>query len=131
MSESPAYARHPDHTLVFDEARVALRVSIGGRIIAETRRGLNLREARYAAVVYVPRDDVQMEYLSKSEYTTHCPFKGDASYYDFDPGTTEGRREQIGWSYETPFDQMAALRGHLAFYPDRVQLESISGEDDL
>lgn len=125
MAASNAYAKHPQHRIVIDDEPVALRVSVGGEILAETRRGLNLREATYPAVVYVPREDVRMERLVRAQDSTHCPFKGDASY--FKPRASGARRvesvEPVAWSYETPFDQMQAIRGHIAFYADRVEIE--------
>lgn len=125
MVLSPAYEAHPEHRLEIDATPVRLRIHAGGRMIAETRRGLRLREGRYPAVYYVPREDVRMERAKRSEHTTHCPFKGDASYYDFEGN--EGPIEQAAWSYEDPFDQMAAIRSHLAFYTDRVAIEVEAG----
>jgi len=142
MSRSTAYDKYPEHRLEFDEERVGLRVRVDGEVLAETTRGLKLREGRYPPVVYVPREDVHMERLRQSDHSTHCPFKGDASYFDVkadtrsdgadDPvdqevntrGGNEGSGDsQVAWSYESPFDQMAEIRDHLAFYPDRVTLE--------
>jgi uncharacterized protein (DUF427 family) len=123
MALSSAYAKHPQHRIEFDHDRVGLRVSLRGEVLAETTRGLNLREANYPAVVYVPREDVQMDRLEASDLSTHCPFKGDASYFRFGGDNASEASEEIAWSYETPFDQMAAIRDHLAFYADRVTLE--------
>lgn len=121
MASSPAYAKYPEHRLEIDEERVRLRIRAGGRVIADTPRGLLLREGRYPSVYYVPREDVRMEYARRSEHTTHCPFKGDATYYDFESG--DQAIEQAAWSYEDPFDEMEAIRDHLAFYTDRVEIE--------
>ena len=121
MALSPAYEKNPGHTLTIDDQRVGLRVSIGDVVVAETTLGLNLREGRYPAVVYVPRDDVHMDRLARSDHSTHSPFKGDASYFDFAGASSP--IEQIAWSYEDPFDQMAEIRDHLAFYPDRARIE--------
>ena len=129
MSRSTAYDKYPQHTISIDEEPVALRVTIDGEVLAETKRGLALREGKYPAVVYVPREDVRMDILSVSTHSTHCPFKGDASYFDYQgksrPDGAQGpQRPQVAWSYEAPFDQMEAIRDHLAFYPDRVTLEA-------
>jgi uncharacterized protein (DUF427 family) len=121
MSLSPAYEKYPDHSLEFDKVRVVVRISVGGDVIAQTTQGLNLREGRYPKIVYVPRQDVQMDRLTRSDHSTHCPFKGDATYFDFVGGPE--RVEQVAWSYDDPFDQMAEIRGHLAFYSDRAQIE--------
>ena len=93
--------------------------------VAETKRGLLLREGNYPPTVYVPRADVEMSLLSRVTHSTHCPFKGDASYYDF---TGDGPVvEQLAWSYEDPFDQMEAIRDHLSFYTDRAEIEPLDG----
>ena len=83
MTLSSAYEKHPQHRIEIDAEQVALRVSLNGEVLAETTRGLNLREGKYSAIVYVPREDVNLERLEASDHTTHCPFKGDASYFDY------------------------------------------------
>ncbi len=123
MALSPAYEKHPEHTLAIDDHRVGVRVSIGEIVVAETTRGLSLREGRSPPVVYVPREDVFMDRLRGSDHSTHCPFKGDASYFDFTGAPSP--IEQVAWSYEDPFDQVAAIRDHLAFYADRVRIEML------
>ena len=126
MTLSSAYDKHPQHRIEIDAEQVALRVRLNGEVLAETTRGLNLREGKYSAIVYVPREDVSLERLEASDHTTHCPFKGDASYFDY-PGNDQnvGAVQQVAWSYETPFDQMAAIRGHLAFYSNLVTIEPL------
>jgi uncharacterized protein (DUF427 family) len=126
MTLSSAYAKHPQHRIDIDEERVGLRVSLNGEVLAHTTRGLNLREGKYPAVVYVPRDDVDMERLTPSDLSTHCPFKGDANYFRYGGSKQDVATEEVAWSYETPFDQMEAIRGHLAFYADRVTVERIA-----
>jgi uncharacterized protein (DUF427 family) len=126
MALSSAYAKYPQHRIDIDEERVGLRVSLDGEVLAHTTRGLNLREGNYPAVVYVPRDDVDMERLTPSDLSTHCPFKGDASYFRCGGSEQHVATEEVAWSYETPFDQMEAIRGHLAFYADRVTIEQIA-----
>ncbi len=123
MNPSPAYDKYPEHRIEIDEARACVRVTVRGVLIAETTRGLTLREGRYPAVVYVPREDVQMDKLRASDQSTHCPFKGDASYFDFIDG--DEPVQEVAWSYEAPFDQMTAIRDHLAFYPDRADIQPI------
>jgi uncharacterized protein (DUF427 family) len=123
MTRSTAYDRFPEHRIEIDAERVGLRVRLDGTLLAETSRGLNLREGTYPPVVYVPREDVRMDRLARSDHSTHCPFKGDASYFDF--GAGDARVSRVAWSYEDPFDQMTAIRDHLAFYPDRVEIEPL------
>ena len=127
MPEYPAYQKYPEHTLVIDEKRAAVRVRVGDEIIAESTQALILHEGRYPEVLYVPREDLRMQTLSRSDHSTHCPFKGDATYFDFIGAGTPVA--QIAWSYEDPFDQMSEIRDHLAFYADRVQIERLSDQD--
>jgi uncharacterized protein (DUF427 family) len=124
MALSPAYEKFPEHRIQIDDERVHIRVTLDGEILADTRRGLNLREGKYPAVVYIPREDVAMDRLRRSQLSTHCPFKGDASY--FDGGKDAAGAKEVAWSYETPFDQMLVIQDHLAFYADRVEIERIS-----
>ena len=121
MPRSPAYEKYPEHTLRFDEERVCVRVLVGETLIAESRNALNLHEGRYPATLYLPREDVLLEKLAQSDHSTHCPFKGDATYFDFVDGATDV--PQVAWSYENPFDQMLEIRDHLAFYSDRALIE--------
>jgi uncharacterized protein (DUF427 family) len=103
-------------TIAANPNRVEVRVD--GLVIADSRRALVLRAPGTPDVQYVPRDDVDMTRLIRSEHTTHCPYKGDASYWSI----RTGRRvvDDAVWSYEVPYPDMAAIAGHLAFYPDRV-----------
>ena len=109
----------PDHPITITPNPNRVRVRLGGQVVAETRRALTLREASYPPVQYIPREDAAMALLRPTERRTHCPYKGDASYFSIE--TPEGRRsENAVWSYPTPYPAMAAIAGHLAFYPDRV-----------
>lgn len=111
------------HTLKV--ARFAGRVIVraGGEILADTREALELREASYPPVYYVPRKDVRMERLTKTEHSSHCPFKGDASYFSI-----AGGAENAVWSYETPFDEVRAIEGALAFYGKKVDAIEVTPE---
>ena len=96
-----------------------LRVIHRGITIADTHRGLTLRETDHPDVFYFPREDVNMSRLVRSQHTSHCPYKGDASYFDLH--LEEGEIvENAAWSYEAPLEQASAIRGHIAFYPSRV-----------
>jgi uncharacterized protein (DUF427 family) len=96
-------------------------VTFNGDVIADTTDAIRLREADYPPVYYVPRRDVRMDRLIRTEHHTYCPFKGDASYFTLSSGRTA---ENAVWSYEKPYDEVIAIKDHLAFYPDRV--DSIS-----
>ena len=98
-----------------------VRVRFAGELVADSRRTQIVRETRHADVVYFPREDVRLEMLEASEHGSFCPFKGQARYWSFraaGPG-----RENAVWSYEDPLPEVAALRGWLAFYADRVEWE--------
>lgn len=112
----------PEHPIDIERAGRGVTVKIDGKIIAKTENALELREAKYPPVLYIPRADVRMGSLERSEHTTYCPFKGDASYYSV-PALGERGQNAI-WTYETPFEAVAAIEKHLAFYPDRVEIIS-------
>ena len=94
-----------------------VRVTFQGELIAESRDALKLNEGSYPAVYYFPRKDVKMDRLARSSHGTHCPFKGDASYF-----SVAGGPENAVWSYETPYDEMLAIKERLAFYPDKFEI---------
>ena len=121
MARSPAYDKYPQHTIEIDSKPVPARIVWEGEVIAETQHALVLREGKYPACLYVPRGDARMEFFERTDHSTHCPFKGDASYYTLARG--DQRSENTVWTYEAPFDQVAAIRDHLAFYADRVTIE--------
>ena len=119
MASSPAYSKHPDHRVAVDaNAGSRVRVEVAGTLIAESSDTLRVLESRCRPVVYLPRADVNMSLLEKTEHTTFCPFKGTASYYSIRVGDRVA--ENAIWSYEDPYDQVADLKDLLAFYPDRV-----------
>ncbi|MEN0075053.1 MAG: DUF427 domain-containing protein [Paracraurococcus sp.] len=108
----------PDHPIAIEPNPKRVRVTFNGQVVAESGRALTLREASYPPVQYIPREDAAMALLRRTERSTHCPYKGDAAYYSIEAG---GRRaENAIWSYEAPYPAVAAIAGHLAFYPDRV-----------
>ncbi len=95
-----------------------VRVRFNGKIIADTTRSLTLTEAGYRPVHYIPRADADMSALARTDHRTHCPYKGDASYFTVAAGGKTA--ENAAWSYEQPFPAMAEIKDHLAFYPSRV-----------
>ena len=108
----------PDHPISIERNSGRVVVSVAGRVIADTREALALHEAHYPAVQYIPRKDVDMAQLARSELTTYCPYKGNASYFSIPVG---GERSiDAVWTYETPYAAVADIKDHLAFYPDRV-----------
>ena len=108
----------PDHPIAIERNPARIVVSVAGRVVADTREALTLREAAYPAVQYIPRKDVDMTLLARTERSTYCPYKGDASYFSITAGGE--RSKDAVWSYETPYAAVAEIKDHLAFYPDRV-----------
>ena len=118
MAEKPVKTPGPDHPITVKPHAGRVRVTVGGRKIADTAAALELKEANYPAVLYIPRHDADMSLLSRTGHSTYCPYKGDASYYSI-PGGGE-RSVNAVWSYEHPHDAMKQIKDYLAFYPDRV-----------
>ena len=108
----------PDHPITIEPTAGRVVVTVGGRTIADTKSALTLREAAYPAVQYIPRSDVDMSLLDRSETASYCPYKGDAAYFSIIVG--EDRRPDAIWTYEAAYPAVAEIEGHLAFYPDRV-----------
>jgi uncharacterized protein (DUF427 family) len=124
MTKTQGRIPGPDHpiTIIPSESRVV--VTLAGQRIADSRAALILREASYPPVFYIPRNDVDMALLLRTDHGSHCPYKGDASYYSVPAGGS--RSVNAVWSYEHSYDAVAPIRDHLAFYPDRV--DSITAE---
>jgi uncharacterized protein (DUF427 family) len=118
MVDKPMKIPGPDHPISIEASRSRVVVTVGGRVIADSRPALTLREASYPAVQYFPRGDVDMAALTRSEHTTYCPYKGEASYYSIPAGGDRSRNAV--WTYETPFEATAQIKDYVAFYPDRV-----------
>ncbi len=116
----------PQHQITIESNRNRVTVSIAGRVVADTREALTLREAAYPAVHYIPRKDVDMALLERTDHATYCPYKGDCSYFSIPLGG--GRSVNAVWSYEAPYAAVMPINDHLAFYPDRVDaIEEHSG----
>lgn len=110
----------PDHPIAIARNPRRVTVSAAGRTIAETQAALTLKEASYPAVHYVPRADADMMLLHPSDHKTYCPYKGECSYFHI-PSLGEKGQNAV-WSYESPYDAVAAIKAHLAFYADRVEI---------
>jgi uncharacterized protein (DUF427 family) len=124
MSDKPIKMPGPDHPITIERNPSRVIIKLDGQVLADTREALTLREARYPAVHYIPRADAEMSQLVRSSYATYCPFKGDCAYYSL-PGGGE-RAANAVWTYEAPFDAVAAIRDHVAFYPDRVEITEVA-----
>lgn len=101
----------------------SVRIHVGSLVIAEVEHGLMLLESNYPPVTYVPRDEVNMELLTRSKHTTHCPHKGQASYYSI--ATESGSLANAVWSYESPMAQADAIAGYLAFDRSKVEIVEV------
>ncbi|MEI9931762.1 MAG: DUF427 domain-containing protein [Rhizomicrobium sp.] len=111
----------PDHPITIAKNDMRVTVSAAGRTIAETHAALTLKEASYPPVQYVPRGDADMMLLHPSDHKTYCPYKGECSYFNIPSLGDKG--QNAVWSYESPYDAVAAIKDHLAFYPDRVSVD--------
>ena len=118
MTERPIKIPGPDHHIAITRNPGRVVVKLGGKTIADTTDALTLQEAAYPAVQYIPRKDVDMALLQRSDHQTYCPYKGEASYFSI-PLSGERSVNAI-WTYESPYPAVASIKDHLAFYPDRV-----------
>jgi uncharacterized protein (DUF427 family) len=108
----------PEHPITIETNPKRVVVKFAGKVVANSTHALTLKEASYPGVQYIPRADVDMTLLERTQHSTHCPYKGDASYYSLRAG--DRRAENAVWTYEQPFDAMASIKDHVAFYPNRV-----------
>jgi len=108
----------PDHPITISPAEGTVRVMVGGRVVAESTRALRLEEKGYPPAFYLPRDDTDMSLLVRTKHYTYCPNKGDCTYYSILIGGSKS--EYAVWTYETPYEAVAKIKEHLAFYPSRV-----------
>ena len=117
----------PNHRITIEPAAKQMRVRVQDHVIAASDRALVLKEGSLPPVVYFPRADVESAFFSKTAHTTHCSFKGDASYYSlFINGALA---ENVAWSYETPYPAAEPIRGMLAFYPNQVEVYALDEAD--
>lgn len=110
----------PDHPITVEPTSARVVVRAGGRVLVDTDKALTLREASYPAVQYVPLADIDQDAIRHTETHTYCPFKGEASYYTI--ATADGELTDAIWTYEEPYDAVADIAGHAAFYPDQVEI---------
>lgn len=110
----------PEHPITVVPTDQPVVVRAGEKVIAQTHRALTLAEADYPTVQYVPLADVDEAVLSPTDHSTYCPYKGDASYYNV--STPEGELENVVWTYEQPYDAVAEIAGHVAFYTNQVEV---------
>jgi uncharacterized protein (DUF427 family) len=116
----------PGHPITIEPNPNRVVVRLGGQVVADTRRALRLTEASIPPVLYVPREDADMALLVRTDHATHCPYKGNAAYYSITGA--DGRKVANGvWTYEDPYRAVARIKGHLAFYTNRVEVSEETG----
>ncbi len=118
---APGFKQTPRSYIATRPAGARVRVTLKGEVIADTRAAIEMKEGNYPAVLYLPRQDVNMARLVRTAHTTHCPYKGDASYFSIADGP-----ENAVWSYEQPYDEMMDIKDLLAFYPDKVDAVTVT-----
>ena len=125
MKEKPIKIPAPDHPISIQRNPARVVVSVAGRVVADTRKALTLREADYPPVQYIPRENVDFSQLERTDHATYCPYKGECSYYSVPAGGAKS--VNAVWSYEDPFPAVVQIKGRVAFYPDRVgEMEQIA-----
>ena len=108
----------PDHPITISPVAGKVRVTVAGRIVAESTRALQLEENGYPPVYYLPRNDADMSLLVRTTHYTYCPYKGDCTYYSIPIGGSKS--EYAVWTYDKPYEAVASIKEYLAFYPSRV-----------
>ena len=117
----------PDHPITYTPNPSRVRARYEDVVIADTTGAVTCQEANYAPVTYFPREDVETGYMSKTADVSTCPYKGQATYYSI---LREGRLiEKAAWSYEAPYPSAEAIKGMLAFYPDKLEIYAVDEAD--
>ena len=106
------------HAITIEKNPNRISVTFNGTIVADTKQALILKEGPLPPVNYIPREDVQMSCLERTDHSTHCPFKGDASYFSV---SVNGKTaENAVWTYEAPIDSVARIKDYVVFYPEKM-----------
>jgi len=119
MSDRPVLQPSDTHPITVEPTGKHVTVAVNGEIVADTDNALTLQESTYPAVQYIPRRDVVQSVLRGSDTETYCPFKGEASYFHVVTESGDTVEDAI-WTYEAPYPAVAAIAGHVAFYPDKA-----------
>jgi uncharacterized protein (DUF427 family) len=120
MTNRPVLEPTAEHPITIDPTGKRVVVRINGDIVADTNKALQLQESTYPAVQYIPFSDVVQDVLTRTDTNTYCPFKGEAGYYSVTTGA--GTVDDAIWFYEQPYPAVAAIAGHVAFYPDKAEI---------
>ena len=125
MADKPVLQPGPEHPITVTPNPAHIVVTVAGKVVADTRRALTVQESTYPPVQYIPIEDVERSLLERTETASYGPFKGDASYYSIPAGGAKS--VDAIWVYEQPHDAVAAIKDHVAFYPNRVDSIEIEG----
>jgi uncharacterized protein (DUF427 family) len=123
LPSGPGYKRHPRHLVDLEHGPPRVQIIFDGEIIADSSDVITVKESGHAPVYYLSREHVRMDRLIRTDHRTYCPFKGEASYFTLSSGRTA---ENAVWSYEQPYDEVAAIKQRLAFYPDKVDAINVT-----
>ncbi|WP_229069921.1 DUF427 domain-containing protein [Actinoplanes sp. DH11] len=126
MTSKPRLQPGPDHPITIKPSNDRIVVTVAGKVVADSRNALMLQEADYPPVPYIPLADVDQSLLERTETTSYCPYKGDAGYYSIPAGGSKS--VDAIWEYTAPFDAVAPITNHIAFYPDRVDSVEVTRE---
>jgi uncharacterized protein (DUF427 family) len=121
MTSRPVLEPTVEHPITINPTGARVVVRVNGEVVADTRDALQLQESTYPAVQYIPLKDVVQHRLAGTETSTYCPYKGDAGYYSVTTAAGDTVDDAV-WTYETPYPAVAAIAGHVAFYPDKVDV---------
>jgi uncharacterized protein (DUF427 family) len=121
MTSRPVLEPTTDHPITIAPTGARVTVRVNGEAVADTQAALQLQESTYPAVQYIPVNDVVQERLSRADTSTYCPYKGEASYYNVTTAAGD-TVEDVIWTYEQPYPAVAAIAGHVAFYPDKADI---------
>ncbi|RNJ45301.1 hypothetical protein B5V01_03375 [Mesorhizobium erdmanii] len=122
---APGFQRNPDKIITIEPYAGTVTVRAGDTVIASSTKAKVLGEAPYPPAFYIPFADIDFDKLSSTQHSTHCPYKGDASYWSVLPAGEGGQNAM--WAYERPFDEMTEIRDHGAFYASKVTIEAKPG----
>ena len=121
MAERPVKQPTGEHPITVEPTGKHITVRVNGELVADTRDALTLQESTYPAVHYIPVRDVVQAALQRSDTTTYCPYKGEASYYHVTTAAGDTVDDVI-WTYEQPYPAVGGIAGHVAFYPDKADI---------
>jgi uncharacterized protein (DUF427 family) len=116
---APGFRSHPGHAVTIEPFAKHVTVRANGAVVASSDQAVLLKEHVYPPVIYIPFADIDFGKLAATDTSTHCPFKGDASYWSVKDGAKDAM-----WAYRDPYDEMSEIKDHGAFYPNRVTIET-------